>query len=424
MPTRPPRSAASSTRLSRRDVLRGAAAAGALAAVPRHALAVATASDEPEIKDVRIGFIAVQSAASLIAAHEKGFFKRHGLNATLVKESSWAAARDKIVSGENHGTHLKYAQAVGGWMGVLGAKPTPTLAPLTLARSGSVFMAASALKGRLSFDPASWKAELEEFQKLGEPFTIALPAPMGWHGLMYRHFLAKAGIHADKDMKVITLPPAQMVQNMKVGTMQACAMVEPWGARGVSEKVSFVCMYGHEMWKDHPIKSFSVMEAFADENPNTMRAMLAAIHEAAQWCDDFGNREELAKMLSVPSYMNSPVPAILEPLLGHFNWGDGRTADDPDNAIRYARAIEPQPREVKWFAAQFRRWGMIAGTPDYDAVAASVARPDLYSGACRALGQQPPAENNDPITFWDGTVFDPKAAEEHATSFPVNSLKS
>lgn len=421
MPSRRTLSVAGPTR---RDVLRTGLAAGlAAGCLSPHALAAAVASDEPELKDVRIGFVAVQSCGSLIAALEKGFFKKHGLNVTLAKESSWAAARDKLVSGENHGTHLKYGQAVGASMGVLGAQKVPILAAQTLARGGSVFMAALPRKGKLTFDPQTWKAEIEACRARGETFTIAVPAPMGWHGLMYRHFLANAGVVMDKDTKVLTLPPAQMVQNIKVGTMQACAMVEPWGARGVGDKVTFVCMYGFEMWRDHPIKTFAVTEAFAERHPKTVRAMLRAILEAATWCDDFGNREELARILSVPNYLNTPPRTILDPLLGHFDWGDGRTKDDPANAIRYALAPEPQEREVKWFAAAFRRWGMIEGAPDYAAVARKVTRGELHAAACKELGWPVPAANEAPIAFWDGTAFDPAKPEEYAQSFKIHLRK-
>jgi nitrate/nitrite transport system substrate-binding protein len=407
----------------RREFLQGSLAAGLLAGLPKGWSGGAFASDEPEQKEIRVGIVAVQSCASIVIAHEKGLFKKHGLTSTISKEASWAAARDKLVSGENHGTHMKYAQPIGGSIGVLGAQKTPMVLPFTLCRNGSVFMFAKQLEGKLTSDPKTWRTVVDEMRAKDEPFTLALPLPFGWHGLIYRHFLANAGIHADKELKVITLPPAQMVQNMRVGTMQACAMVEPWGARGVAEKVSVIMKYGHEFWPDHPIKGFGLLEDFTNRNPKTVKAMLRALHEAAAWCDDFANREELAKILSTPSYMNAPVPTILDPLLGKFDWGDGRNATEPQNAIAYNRDNYPQPREIKWFISQFRRWGMIEGEPDYDAIAKRVARADLYDEAIKELGAKPHACNDAPIKFWDGTVFDPAKASEFAKSFPIHGLK-
>ncbi|MCK6545089.1 ABC transporter substrate-binding protein [Myxococcota bacterium] len=381
------------------------------------------ASDGPEQPKVRIGFVAVQSGAPIIVAHEKGLFKKYGLEATISKENGWAAVRDKLVSNENHATHLKYAQSLASTLGLLGSPKIPMVAPWTLSRNGSVFMVAKSFQGQLTFDPQSWKKVIDETKAKGEAFTIALPVPFGWHGLMYRYFLANAGINADKELKLITLPPAQMVQNMKIGQMQACAMVEPWGTRGVTDGVTVITMYGQELWKDHPIKSLAFLEDWANKNPKTVRAITAAIAEAAVWCDNPANRAELAKILAPPSYMNSTPESLLAPLSGELDWGDGRKKSDPTQASSYSKGNYPEPREMKWFLSQFVRWGMTDAEPDYDAVATKVGRADLYLEAVKLAGLPAAAPSDEPITLWDGKVFDPKKTAEYARSFEVHALK-
>jgi nitrate/nitrite transport system substrate-binding protein len=47
--------------------------------------------------------------------------------------------------------------------------------------------------------------------------------PGGTHDLWIRYWLAAGGIDPDKDIETITVPPPQMVANMKVGTMDASA---------------------------------------------------------------------------------------------------------------------------------------------------------------------------------------------------------
>lgn len=409
--------------LTRRDLLKGAAVAGLAAGLPVGWVGGAWADEGPEVREVRIGLIAVASGAPLVVAHEKGFFAKHGLASTIAKESSWASARDKLVSGENHASHMKLAQPLAATMGLLGSPKTPMLAPLTLSRGGSVFMVSAKLKGRLTADPKTWRTFADELKAKGEVLTIALPLPFGWHSLMWRHFLADGGINADKELKLITLPPAQMVQNLRVGTMHACAMVEPWGTRGVAEKVTAVVMYGHELWPDHPTKAFAVMEPFAEKNPRTVRAMLRAVHEASAWCDDFAHRGELARMLAVPTYLNCPEPAIGAALSGRLDWGDGRTAEDRAHAISFSRRAATEARELAWFAAQFRRWGLCEGEPDYAGLARRVGRPELYQAALKDLGVALPAIDEGPIKLWDGTSFDLRKAAEHARSFPIHNLK-
>ncbi|MFO1009504.1 MAG: CmpA/NrtA family ABC transporter substrate-binding protein [Planctomycetota bacterium] len=420
-PPTPPRP--ESVHIPRRTLLQGALAAGLLASLPRASAATSYASDEPEVKDVRLGIIAVESCAPIVVAHEKGFFKKHGLVSSLSKEASWATVRDKLMSGENQATHMKYAQPIGSTLGVLGAQKSGVVIPFTLSRNGSIFLVAKAIGSKLTFDPKAWKAHVEELKAKSETFTLALPLPFGWHGLMYRHFLANGGINADKDLKVITLPPAQMLQNMRVGTMQACALVEPWGTRGVADGVTTIAMYGHELWPDHPVKALGVTAEFADKNPKTVKAMIRALHEAAAWCDAFENREELARMLATPSYLNSPAPTILPSLMGDFDWGDGRKKSDKSMAIAFNRDNHPQPREIQWFAAQFRRWGMVTGEPDYADVVKRVARADLYEAALKELGATPHARNDAPIRLWDGTVFDPSKPAEYGRAFAIHNRK-
>lgn len=409
--------------LTRRTFITGSATLTAAAFAARVAAAGPFQSDGPETPKISVGFVAVASCGPLVVAHERGFFTKHGLEARLSKEASWAAVRDKLVAGENHASHTKMAQPIGGTLSALGADATPMIAPYTLSRSGSAFLVAKPLAGRLTKDPQTWAAVAAEFAERGEPFTLALPLFQGWHGMMYRHFLANAGIHADRQFKVITLPPAQMVQNMKVGTMQACAMVEPWGVRGVETKTAAVAMYGHELWPGHPTKSLGLMTEFAEKNPKTVRAILRAVHEAALWCDQPDNRPMLAEMLAAPSYLNAPKDQVLAVLEGRLDWGDGRTAHEPQHAITYSVGTAPQPREFKWLMAQLARWGMVEGALDYDVVANSIMRRDLYDSALSDLGVTAAAPIDEPIALWDGTAFDHRRAAEHVREYAVHSRK-
>ena len=147
-PPTPPRP--ESVHIPRRTLLQGALAAGLLASLPRASAATSYASDEPEVKDVRLGIIAVESCAPIVVAHEKGFFKKHGLVSSLSKEASWATVRDKLMSGENQATHMKYAQPIGSTLGVLGAQKSGVVIPFTLSRNGSIFLVAKAIGSKLT----------------------------------------------------------------------------------------------------------------------------------------------------------------------------------------------------------------------------------------------------------------------------------
>jgi nitrate/nitrite transport system substrate-binding protein len=64
------------------------------------------ASEGPETKSLKFGIIALTDCSPLIIAHEKGFFRKYGIEATISKGASWAAIRDSLSTGDIQGTHM------------------------------------------------------------------------------------------------------------------------------------------------------------------------------------------------------------------------------------------------------------------------------------------------------------------------------
>ena len=76
--------------------------------------------------------------------------------------------------------------------------------------------------------------------------------PPGTHAMWMRYYLAAGGINPDKDVSLITVPPPQMVANMKIGKMDGFCVGEPWNARAIANKIGFTSVTTQEIWKDHP----------------------------------------------------------------------------------------------------------------------------------------------------------------------------
>jgi nitrate/nitrite transport system substrate-binding protein len=239
-----------------------------------------------------------------------------------------------------------------------------------------------------------------------------------------RYYLAAGGINPDKDVNLITIPPPQMVANMKVGKMDGFCVGEPWNARAVSDKIGFTAITTQKLWKDHPEKVCAFLAEYADKNPKTVKAVLKALHEASVWLDDLGNRPEQCDIVSKPSYVNCPKEVILGRLLGDYDLGDGRKYKDPFPMIFNQRNCNyPQPKYVAWWLSQLRRWGMVTGAPDYAGIAAKVARPDLYEAAMKEMGVVHGGRDDRPETLFDGIPFDPAQPEAYAQAFAVKNLK-
>jgi len=267
---------------------------------------------------------------------------------------------------------------------------------------------------------------VDKAKKLGEPLAFAMTFPPGTHAMWMRYYLAAGGINPDKDVALITIPPPQMVANMKVGKMDGYCVGEPWNARAISDKIGFTSVTTQEIWKDHPEKVCAFTAEFAEKNPKTVKAVLKALHESSVWLDDMKNRPEQCEIVSRPTYINCDKEIILGRLLGKLDYGDGRPPVTDDFYMHFSKrnCNYPQPAYAKWWLTQFRRWGMVTGAPDYAGVAKQVMRGDIYTEALKEIGVTDRQQDDTGWEMFDGVKFDPKGdLEAYAKAFPVSNAK-
>ncbi len=410
-------------KLSRRTFIKTTAAGALLAGLPKGWSGGAYASDAPETSKVRLGIIALTDCSTIVMAHELGLFKKHGIESTISKEASWAVIRDKLSLGENQATHMLIGMPYASTMGLGGAPVKPMIIPMYLNRNGQAITLSRALLAKGVKTAAQLKPIALEAKAKGEPLTFAMTFPPGTHAMWMRYWLASGGLHPDKDVSLITIPPPQMVANMKVGKMDGFCVGEPWNARAIADGIGYTAITTQEMWPDHPEKVLAFTEEFAAKNPRTVKAVLRAVLEASRWADKLENRPKLAEVVSRPQYINTTKEAILGRLLGDYEYGDGRKKKDPLYMTFFDRDTNfPLRSHGTWWLTQFRRWGMVKGPPDYAGVVARVHRPDLYRAVAKELGIAAPTEDARTERFWDGTVFDPADPEKYARSFAVNAI--
>src|SRR5207344_1110107 len=193
-------------------------------------------------------------------------------------------------------------------------------------------------------DPKALKPLVDKAKAAGDPMTFAMTFPPGTHAMWMRYWLASGGIHPDKDVSLITIPPAQMVANMKVDKMDGFCVGEPWNNRAIVDGIGYTVTTTQKMWKDHPEKVCAFTEEFAAKNPKTVKAVLKALHLASEHLDKLDNRPAAAEVISRPTYINTTPDIILERLLGKYNFGDGRTLQDPNYMVYFDRQCNvPDP---------------------------------------------------------------------------------
>jgi nitrate/nitrite transport system substrate-binding protein len=237
-----------------------------------------------------------------------------------------------------------------------------------------------------------------------------------------RYWLASGGIHPDKDVSLITIPPAQMVANMKVDKMDGFCVGEPWNNRSIVDGIGFTAVTTQQLWKDHPEKVCAFTEEFAGKNPRTVKAILKGLHLASAHLDKLENRPQAAEIISRPTYINCPTDIILERLMGKYVYGDGRVEQDPNYMI-YSDRQANYPHQIygKWWLTQFRRWGMVKTAPDYAGLSKRVLRSDVYIEAMKELGVAVKVQEQQKIALFDGG-FDAADPEKYAKSFAIHSM--
>src|SRR6188768_2814244 len=328
---------------SRRDLIKSAAAAaaGGMAAAITRPLYAASAT--PETTKAVLGFIALTDSAPLIIAKEKGLFAKYGMpDVEVVKQASWGTTRDNLVLGSAgngiDGAHILTPMPYLISTGKVTQNNVPTpmyvLARLNLD-SQAISVSNEYADLKLDLDAKPFKAALEKKKAAGQAVKAAMTFPGGTHDCWIRYWLAAGGIDPDKDIETIVVPPAQMVANMKVGTMDCLCVGEPWNEQLKNQKIGYTAVNTGELWARHPEKSFAMRADWVDQNPKATIALLMAVQEAQIWCDKLENRAELAQIVSKRAWFNVPEEDIVNRLQGKFDYGTGKVVDNSPHLMKF-----------------------------------------------------------------------------------------
>ena len=104
-------------------------------------------------------------------------------------------------------------------------------------------------------------------------YIFAQTFPTGTHAMWRYDRLATYGINPMKDAKVITVPPPQMVANMRVGNMDGYCVGEPWGHRAIIDGIGDH-RRDHAGHLERPSRKVARHHRrLREENPNTCRAV-------------------------------------------------------------------------------------------------------------------------------------------------------
>ena len=355
----------------------------------------------PEKKDLKVGFIPITCATPIIMADPMGFYRKQGLDVEVIKTAGWAVIRDKTVNKEYDAAHMLSPMPLAITMGV-GSNPVPYTMPAVENINGQAITLS--IKHKDKRDPKQWKG-----------FKFAVPFDFSMHNYLLRYYLAEAGLDPDTDVQIRSVPPPEMVANLRADNIDGFLGPDPFNQRAVYDGAGFIHILSKELWDGHPCCAFAASREFVTAMPNTYAALLKAIIEATAFASKAENRKQIATAIAPANYLNQPETVLEQILTGTYADGLGSIKKDP-NRIDF----DPMPWQsfAIWILTQMKRWGQIKGDVDYKGIAAQVY---LATDAVRLMkeaGLTPPTATTKTFSVM-GKPFDPEKPEEYIKSFAI-----
>ncbi len=376
-----------------------------------------TTHEKKQTRVIKLGFIPLTDCSPLVMAQEYGLFKKYGVQVELSKESSWANVRDKILTGELDGAHCLFGMPFSVYTGVGGKAGSEMKIAMMLNSNGQAISLSKEFCGKIGFKKTDKAAAVFDAKiKSGKPITVAATFPGGTHDIWMRNWLALCGI-PQNSVKQITIPPPQMVANMKVGNMDAFCVGEPWNGVAVAQEVGFTQITTQDIWKDHPEKALVVNKAFAESNREDLKKVMKALLEACRLLDKPANRAQSAQIVGQPKYVNASAAVIDNRLKGIYDIGCGVGTEvykDYMNFHKSGAVNYPRKAYGIWFMAQYVRFDLVKTTPDYKVIADKLIMQDLYAEVAKEMNIAVPTDDMKPFSLTlDKTLFDPANPAEY-----------
>jgi len=355
-----------------------------------------------EKQKLKVGFIPITCATPIIMAHPMGYYAKQGLDVEVVKTAGWALIRDKAMSGEYDAAHMLSPMPLAITLGAGTSGAVPWTTPAIENINGQAITLSMKHKDRR--DPRTWKG-----MKFAVPFDYSM------HNYLLRYYLAEHGLDPDTDVQIRSVPPPEMVANLRADNIDGFLAPDPVNQRAVYDGVGFIHILSRELWDGHPCCAFSASREFVTRMPNTYQALLKAIIEATAYARDASHRKEIAAAIATPDYLNQPVTVVEQVLTGTFADGLGKVMTVPERID-----FDPMPWQsfAVWILTQMKRWGQIKTDIDYQKIASEVFLATDAQRLMKEAGLAVPTSANKTFSVM-GKPFDSSKPDEYVASFKI-----
>lgn len=342
---------------------------------------IQSASRHSRRAELRVGFVPLTDCAPIVMAQELGLFKKYGLNVRLSRELGWATIRDKVIYGELDAAHavagLPFAATLG-----LGSIKCECATALVLNLHGNGITLSNELHKRGVTNVPQLRAEILRLRS-DRMLTFGIVSPVSSHNFLLRSWLAGAGINPDQDVRIVVVPPSQMVSNLKSGNLDGFCAGEPWNSVAVQAKAGWCAAVSAELEPGHPEKVLMVKTAFTEQRHDEHLALVAALIEACEYCDALRHREQVIQILARPQYVGASAAALRCGITGEFDFGHGLKRTVRDFTLFHAHhANEPSFDKAAWLMQRLRSSSLCKEPTELNfALGRQVFRADLFEKA-------------------------------------------
>ncbi|MEM8799978.1 MAG: CmpA/NrtA family ABC transporter substrate-binding protein [Pseudomonadota bacterium] len=293
-----------------------------------------------------IGFIPLCDAAPLAVAQEEGHFHDLGLDVTLKRERSWAAIRDNLAYGTLDAAHLLSPIVVASMLGVTATK-TQFATAIGFNLNGNAITVSNDLYAEMrEIDPWAFDARPVKARTLAEvarrrreagspPITFAMVFPYSSHNYLLRYWLSAWGVEPDKDIRIIVVPPPDMVDLCAAGDIDGFCVGEPWSTLAVHRGVGHQIVSGAEIWPAAPEKVLGVRAEWIEANNDVHQRLIRAIMRALNALKTDEGKDRAIDYLSSGKYIGldkrdlsrslgsaaeAGLAALFDPTVAGFPW--------------------------------------------------------------------------------------------------------
>lgn len=361
-----------------------------------------------EKSDLRVGFLRLTDSAPVIVAQQLGLYEKFGLDVALQREVSWANLRDKLATGDLDAAQMLAPLPLATALGAGGMRAdvitglalslngnaitvNPSLAAVIEKRGGRAISSAKSTAVALG----DWIRERGGSTKL----TFASAHSFSCHTFLLRLWLRAGGVDPERDVRIIVLPPEQMVDSLARGIIDGYCVGEPWNTMAVQYGVGAVQATGYQVWNNGIEKVLAVLKCWHEKYPGTHLRLRLALMEACDWLARSANREEAVALLAKPEYLDCPGEYLLPSLSGRFVFARGQEPVDLPHFHVFGRfqAGFPWRSDGEWLLQQTGALlGKELSQEGVKSLVQQTFRTDLYRDAARQLGFTSPGGDYKP----------------------------